>query len=179
MIKVFIMIVLCITIGVVISILIQEHQHNQDNKERYARYLNKHYSYYDSQGHKYYFKDKPGKDMARISFARFQTLYSVSPEKWTISNELSAALFGIPVYVSNNIAIPIFWSSPEDLEKYEQWIQNEYLAGNSKLHQEKQDQDLKQLLEFIQEDIAQDREEFQRWSCDIWILTTFLPVELT
>lgn len=99
------------------------------------------------------------KKVAQVSFERFLTLYEVSPEKWIIEDDPYGYDKYFPVYVqgSNDVEIPLFWETWEDLQKYNEWVQEKFTKGDAALYQQARDESMKLLTKFIKEDLERKR----------------------
>lgn len=106
--------------------------------------------------------------VVRMSFERFLSFYSISPEKWMIISDDYNAYHNFAFYIkpipnnySNKTVIPVYWETPEDLAKYYHWVEDQFEVGNAALHQNARDASLKELTTYIQQDIQEKREKFE------------------
>lgn len=114
------------------------------------------------------------KKIAQVSFERFLTLYEISPEKWIIEDDSYSYNQYFPVYVEGSyiidnhdssahinkledIGIPLFWETGEDLQKYKEWVKEKFSKGEAALYQQARDENLKQLTKCIREDLERKR----------------------
>ena len=109
-------------------------------------------------------------DMPRLTFERWLTFYNLNPENWiiqTITNVYASYYSDIPYYAKLNedkkwIVLPIFWSSPEEMGKYRNWLENVYQYGNARIHQQRQEENYKQLVELVENDIKERQDQVQQ-----------------
>ena len=109
-------------------------------------------------------------DMPRLTFERWLTFYNLNPENWFIqaTNDVYSSNYSdIPYYAKLNedkkwIVLPIFWSSPEEMGKYRDWLKNVYQRGNARIHQQNQEENYKQLVEIVENDIKERRDKVQQ-----------------
>ena len=109
-------------------------------------------------------------DMPRLTFERWLTFYNLNPENWfiQITNDVYSSNYrDIPYYAKLNenkkwIVLPIFWSSPEEMGKYCDWLENEYKCGNARIHQQKQEENYKKLVEIVENDIKERQAQVQQ-----------------
>lgn len=177
-----------IVLGIITSIIIWiSHQGDKlvDKKEQkkalensYKVYLSNEYGYriwhpIDSIANKLAFpKDKTQRivDMPRLTFERWLTFYNLNPENWfiqTTNDVYSSNYSDIPYYAKLNedkkwIVLPIFWSSPEEMGKYRDWLKNVYQRGNARIHQQKQEENYKKLVEIVEDDIKERQDKVQQ-----------------
>lgn len=117
-------------------------------------------------------KDKTQRivDMPRLTFERWLTFYNLNPENWFIqtTNDIYSSNYSdIPYYAKLNedkkwIVLPIFWSSPEEMGKYRDWLENVYQRGNACIHQRKQEENYKKLVEIVENDIKERQDKVQQ-----------------
>ena len=177
-----------IVLGIILSTVIWiSHQCDKlvDKKEQkkalensYKVYLSNEYGYrvwhpIDSIANKLAFpKDKTQRivDMPRLTFERWLTFYNLNPENWfiqTTNDVYSSFYMDIPYYAKLNedkkwIVLPIFWSSPEEMGKYRDWLENVYQRGNACIHQRKQEENYKKLVEIVENDIKERQNKVQQ-----------------
>lgn len=144
-------------------------QEDQKWKERWEKDISRRLVLNNPGTEEFILYDGPAMEAPRISFKRFLNLYSVSPEKWIITTNEYATIHNFPFYIhtikKDNIvkqtAIPLYWETPEDLEEYYNWVEEQFEKGDAALYQNARDKSLKQLTQYIQEDLQQKRKEFE------------------
>ncbi len=142
-------------------------QEDQKWKDRWERDITRHLVLNDSGAEEFILYDGPAMEVPRISFKRFLNLYSISPEKWIITTNEYAFTHNFPFYIhttkENNkqTAIPLYWESPNDLEEYYHWVEEQFEKGDAALYQNARDKSLKQLTQYIQEDLQEKRKQFE------------------
>lgn len=110
----------------------------------------------------------------RISFERFLNLYSVSPEKWIITTNEYHSNHNFPFYVNEvryinkrgkectkQVVIPLYWENAEELKKYYNWVEEQFEKGDAALYQNARDKTLKELTNYIQNDLQEKRKQFE------------------
>ena len=103
-------------------------------------------------------------DMPRLTFERWLTFYNLNPENWNIKKIETT---DIPYYAKLNkdkkwIVLPIFWSSPEEMGKYRDWVKNVYQYGDARIYQQKQEENYKRLVELVENDIKEKQDKVQQ-----------------
>ena len=119
--------------------------------------------------------DQPASKIPRITFERFLNLYAVNPEKWRIEISEWQRLHNFPIYVNKiktinkrgkevteEIAIPLYWTSPEELKKYYNWVENKFEKGEGALYENARNESLRQLTEYINEDLKEKRAQAEK-----------------
>lgn len=119
--------------------------------------------------------DQPASKIPRITFERFLNLYAVNPEKWRIETSEWQRLHNFPIYVNKikttnkrgkevieEVAIPLYWTSPEELKKYYNWVEEKFEKGEGALYENARNQSLKQLTEYINEDLKEKRAQTEK-----------------
>ena len=109
-------------------------------------------------------------DMPRLTFERWLTFYNLNPENWfiqTTNDVYSSNYSDIPYYAKLNedkkwIVLPIFWSSPEEMGKYRDWLENEYQCGEARIYQQRQEENYKKLVEMVENDIKERQDKVQQ-----------------
>ena len=109
-------------------------------------------------------------DMPRLTFERWFTFYNLNPENWfiqTTTDVYSSNYSDIPYYAKLNedkkwIVLPIFWSSPEEMGKFRDWLENEYQCGDARIYQQKQEENYKRLVEIVENDIKEKQDKVQQ-----------------
>ena len=147
----------------------QAKQEDQKWKDRWEKDISRRLVLNNPGTEEFILYDGPAMEAPRISFERFLNLYSVSPEKWIITTNEYATIHNFPFYIhtikKDNIvkqtAIPLYWETPEDLEEYYNWVEEQFEKGDAALYQNARDKSLKQLTQYIQEDLQQKRKEFE------------------
>ena len=97
------------------------------------------------------------KKIPQVSFERFLKLYEVSPEKWIITDDNYSNEIYFPIYVQDDVEIPLFWETGEDLQKYREWVKEKFAKGEAALYQQARDESMKLLTKFIKEDLEKKR----------------------
>lgn len=142
-------------------------QEDQKWKDRWEKDIARHLVLNDPGAEEFILYDGSAMEAPRISFKRFLNLYSVSPEKWIITTNEYAVNHNFPFYIhtikENNkqTAIPLYWESPDDLEEYYNWVEEQFEKGDAALYQNARDKSLKQLTQYIQEDLQEKRKQFE------------------
>lgn len=119
--------------------------------------------------------DQPASKIPRITFERFLNLYAVNPEKWRIETSEWQRLHNFPIYVNKikttnkrgkevteEVAIPLYWTSPEELKKYYNWVEEKFEKGEGALYENARNESLKQLTEYINEDLKEKRAQTEK-----------------
>ena len=109
-------------------------------------------------------------DMPRLTFERWLTFYNLNPENWfiqTTNNVYSSNYTDIPYYAKLNedkkwIVLPVFWSSPEEMGKYRDWLENEYQRGDARIYQQRQEESYKRLVDLVENDIKERQNKVQQ-----------------
>lgn len=98
------------------------------------------------------------KKIPQVSFERFLKLYEVSPKKWIITDDNYSNEIYFPIYVQDDVEIPLFWETGEDLQKYREWVKEKFSKGEAALYQQARDESMKLLTKFIKEDLERKRQ---------------------
>lgn len=119
--------------------------------------------------------EQPTSKIPRITFERFLNLYAVNPEKWVIETNEWQRLHNFPIYVNKikttnkrgkevieEVAIPLYWTSPEELKKYYNWVEKKFEKGEGALYENARNESLKQLTEYINEDLKEKRAQTEK-----------------
>lgn len=119
--------------------------------------------------------EQPASKIPRITFERFLNLYAVNPEKWLIETSEWQRLHNFPIYVNKikttnkrgkeiieEVAIPLYWTSPEELKKYYNWVEEKFEKGEGALYENARNESLKQLTEYINEDLKEKRAQTEK-----------------
>ena len=119
--------------------------------------------------------DQPASRVPRITFERFLNLYAVNPEKWRIETSEWQKLHNFPIYinkikttntrgkeVTEEVAIHLYRTSPEELKKYYNWVEEKFEKGEGALYENARNESLKQLTDFINEDLKEKRAQTER-----------------
>lgn len=101
-------------------------------------------------------------NLPQLSFDRWLTLFNASAENWIINVNQSDKSCVCPVYHHKKQVYATYWETPEDLYKFQQWVENEYEQGKSANFQQQRDKQLGKLTKALQEDIANKQEEARR-----------------
>ena len=127
-----------------------------------------------------YNKDKeiyntPASKIPRITFERFLNLYAVNPEKWVIETDEWAVNHNFPFYINEikttnkrgkevieEVAIPLYWVNPEELKKYYNWVEEKFEKGEGAFYENARNKSLKQLTEYINEDLKEKRAQTEK-----------------
>jgi len=143
------------------------------------------------------------KELPQMTFERWLTFYNTNPDNWDMEKfsthiELGKNSSGtsydylIPTYykttvhkdhdgrvreIKNVVGIPIFWSSPEEMVKFDDWFKNEYKSGNAAGYERKRDASMEQLSKYLQEDIEERRAQILRDYEKVVDLTQQVKVE--
>ena len=182
-----IIVVIVAAVGTIFGIqaitdLINKVQKTKAKKEEleksYKVYLSNEYGYriwhpIDSIASKLAFpKDRTQRivDMPRLTFERWLTFYNLNPENWFIqatTDVYSSNYSDIPYYAKLNedkkwIVLPIFWSSPEEMGKFRDWLENGYQCGDARIYQQKQEENYKKLVDIIEKDIKERQDQVQQ-----------------
>lgn len=97
------------------------------------------------------------KKIPQVSFERFLKLYEVSPKKWIITDDNYSNEIYFPIYVQDDVEIPLFWETGEDFQKYREWVKEKFSKGEAALYQQARDESMKLLTKFIKEDLERKR----------------------
>lgn len=95
----------------------------------------------------------------QLSFDRWLTLFNASAENWIINVNQSDEGCVCPIYYHKKQVYATYWETPEDLYKFQQWVENEYKQGKSTNFQQQRDKQLAKLTKALQEDITNKQEE--------------------
>lgn len=119
--------------------------------------------------------EQPVSKIPRVTFERFLNLYAVNPEKWVIETSEWQKLHNFPIYVNKikttnkrgkevieEVAIPLYWTSPEELKKYYEWVEKVFEKGEGALYENARNESLKQLTEYINEDLKEKRAQTEK-----------------
>ena len=119
--------------------------------------------------------EQPASKIPRITFERFLNLYAVNPEKWRIETSEWQRLHNFPIYVNKikttnkrgkevieEVAIPLYWTSPEELKKYYNWVKEQFEKGEGALYENARNESLRQLTEYINEDLKEKRAQTEK-----------------
>lgn len=129
------------------------------------------------------------KELPQMTFERWLTFYNTNPDNWDMKefathlefpNQNSSSTkydYLIPTYykttvhrghdgrvreIKNTVGIPIFWSSPEEMVKFDHWYAHEYKQGKAAGYERKRDEALEQLAKYLQEDVNERRAQILR-----------------
>ena len=168
-----------------ISVKIDEAKQKKQKEEDLKAEVDHTYNQILQANYRDSFSDSKGsiKELPQMTFERWLTFYNTNPDNWDMEKftthiELGRNSSGtsydylIPTYykttvhkghdgrvreVKNVVGIPIFWSSPEEMVKFDNWFRNEYKKGNAAGYERKRDEALEQLAQCLQEDINERR----------------------
>ena len=168
-----------------ISVKIDEIKQKKQEEEELKAEVNDTYNKILQANYRDSFSDSKGaiKELPQMTFERWLTFYNTNPDNWDmekftthieLGRNSSATCYDylIPTYykttvhkghdgrvreVKNVVGIPIFWSSPEEMVKFDNWFKNEYKSGNAAGYERKRDEALEQLAQYLQEDINERR----------------------
>ncbi len=121
------------------------------------------------------------KELPQLTFAKFLTFYNTNPENWDIemcyTNVTKDKRFNhfLPTYYKQQkhidkkgkisyiatVGIPIFWSDPEEMQKFEEWLKGDYAVGNVAGYQRERDAKTLKLAEMLQEDVKERQKKIQ------------------
>lgn len=103
------------------------------------------------------------RDIPQLSFEQWLIFYKSAPEHWKLNfNEWDNKYCVFPNYQKGKIDIDIFWETPQDLDKFFKWQENEYRAGNAAIFEQKRAERLSKLTKALQEDMKQKHEQAQK-----------------
>ena len=188
-----------------ISVKIDEaKQKKQEEKELEAE-VNNTYNKILQSNYRDNFSNSKGsiKELPQMTFERWLTFYNTNPDNWDMEKftthiELGRNSSGtsydylIPTYykttthkdqygrvreIKNVVGIPIFWSSAEEMVKFDNWFKNEYKSGNAAGYERKRDASMEQLSKYLQEDIEERRAQILRDYEKVVDLTQQVKVE--
>ena len=120
------------------------------------------------------------RNIPQLSFEQWLIFYKSAPEHWKLSfNEWDNKYCVFPNYQKGKIDIDIFWETPQDLDKFFKWQENEYRAGNAAIVEQKRAERLSKLTKALQEDMKQKHEQAQREIAELekQIATSMPPKE--
>ena len=98
----------------------------------------------------------------------------MSPEKWIITTDSYEDAYHFPIYINDiktikkgkenieEIAIPLYWENPEELKKYYTWIEEQYKKGEGVYFENERNQSLKQLVDYINDDLKIKRAQTEK-----------------
>ena len=165
------------------GLLISQIQKINETKEETSYWQNKYNSdvslskltIYSSSDSTKIIYDQSVAKIPRITFARFLNLYAVNPEKWVIETNEWKKSHNFPIYVNKikttnkrgkevieEVAIPLYWTNPEELKKYYTWVEEQFEKGEGALYENARNQSLKQLTEYINEDLKEKRAQTEK-----------------
>lgn len=169
-----------------ISVKIDETKQKKQEEEELKAEVNDTYNKILQANYRDNFSDSKGaiKELPQMTFERWLTFYNTNPDNWDMEKFITHIEFSkqnssatcydylIPTYykttvhkghdgrireIKNVVGIPIFWSSPEEMVKFDNWFKNEYKRGNAAGYERKRDEALEQLAKYLQEDIDERR----------------------
>lgn len=173
-----------------ISVKIDEAKQKKQEEEDLKVKVNNTYNQILQANYRDSFSDSKGsiKELPQMTFERWLTFYNTNPDNWDMEKftthiELGRNASGtsydylIPTYykttvhkghdgrareIKNVVGIPIFWSSPEEMVKFDNWFRNEYKKGNAAGYERKRDEAMEQLAKYLQEDVNERRAQILR-----------------
>ena len=169
-----------------ISVKIDEIKQKKQEEEELKAEVNDTYNKILQANYRDSFSDSKGaiKELPQMTFERWLTFYNTNPNNWDMKEFATHIEFPntnssstkydylIPTYykttvhkghdgkvreIKNTVGIPIFWSSPEEMVKFDNWFKNEYKRGNAAGYERKRDEALEQLAKYLQEDVNERR----------------------
>lgn len=109
-------------------------------------------------------------DMPQFTFERWLTFYNNKPEAWVIQKDESRKFANIPYYQKtvqhedkrgkmreSTVFLPVFWENAEEMQKYREWVEEQYQKGNAAVYAQARDKNMKIFVEQMQEDIQSRR----------------------
>jgi hypothetical protein len=188
-----------------VSVKIDEAKQKKQEEEELEAEVNNTYNKILQANYRDSFSDSKGsiKELPQMTFERWLTFYNTNPDNWDMEKftthiELGRNSSGtsydylIPTYykttthkdqygrvreIKNVVGIPIFWSSPEEMVKFDNWFKNEYKSGNAAGYERKRDTSMEQLSKYLQEDIEERRAQILRDYEKVVDLTQQVKVE--
>lgn len=174
-----------------ISVKIDETKQKKQEEEELKAEVNDTYNKILQSNYRDSFSNSKGsiKELPQMTFERWLTFYNTNPDNWDMekfsthiefSKQNSSSTYYdylIPTYykttthkdqygrvreIKNVVGIPIFWSSPEEMVKFDNWFKNEYKCGNAAGYERKRDASMEQLSKYLQEDIEARRAQILR-----------------
>lgn len=173
-----------------VSVKIDEAKQRKQEEKELEEEVNNTYNKILQANYRDSFSNSKGsiKELPQMTFDRWLTFYNTNPDNWDMEKftthiELGRNSSGtsydylIPTYykttvhkghdgrvreVQNVVGIPIFWSSPEEMVKFDNWFKNEYKSGNAAGYERKRDASMEQLSKYLQEDIEERRAQILR-----------------
>ena len=174
----------------VISVKIDEAKQKKQEEEDLKAEVNNTYNQILQANYRDNFSDSKGsiKELPQMTFERWLTFYNTNPDNWDMEkftthiefskrNSSTCYDYLIPTYykttvhkghdgrvreIKNVVGIPIFWSSPEEMVKFDNWFKNEYKKGNAAGYERKRDEAMEQLAKYLQEDVNERRAQILR-----------------
>jgi hypothetical protein len=174
-----------------ISVKIDDAKQKKQEEERLQIEVNNTYNQILQANYRDSFSDSKGsiKELPQMTFERWLTFYNTNPNNWDMEKFTTHIEFSkrnssstcydylIPTYykttvhkghdgrvreIKNVVGIPIFWSSPEEMVKFDHWFKNEYKKGNAAGYERKRDEAMEQLAKYLQEDVNERRAQILR-----------------
>ena len=169
-----------------ISVKIDEAKQKKQEEEELKAEVNNTYNKILQANYRDHISGNKGsiKELPQMTFERWLTFYNTNPNNWDMKEFATHIEFPntnssstkydylIPTYykttvhkghdgkvreIKNTVGIPIFWSSPEEMVKFDNWFKNEYRRGNAAGYERKRDEALEQLAKYLQEDVNERR----------------------
>ncbi len=189
--SIFIGIPMLILGGAYISVKVEETQQEKEKEEKAKIETNEIYNKILQANYRDKITDTKGsiKELPQMTFDRWLIFYNTNPNNWDMEkfathlefpNQNSSSTkydYLIPTYykttvhkghdgkvreIKNTVGIPIFWSSPEEMVKFDYWFRNEYKQGKAAGYERKRDEALEQLAKYLQEDVNERRAQILR-----------------
>ena len=189
-----------------ISVKIDEAKQKKQEEKKLEAEVNNTYNKILQANYRDSFSDSKGciKELPQMTFERWLTFYNTNPDNWDMekftthiefSKQNSSSTYYdylIPTYykttthkdqygrvreIKNVVGIPIFWSSAEEMVKFDNWFKNEYKSGNAAGYERKRDASMEQLSKYLQEDIEERRAQILRDYEKVVDLTQQVKVE--
>ena len=173
--------------GAWVSATIDEINQKKENDKEVERKVNDTYNKILQANYRDSFSDSKGsvKELPQLTFDRWLTFYNTNPSNWDMEKFATHLDLGsrstttsydylIPTYykttvhdgqgckIENTVGIPIFWSSPEEMVKFDHWFKNEYKQGKAAGYELKRDEAMEQLAKYLQEDVDERRAQIMR-----------------
>lgn len=189
-----------------ISVKIDETKQKKQEEEELKAEVNDTYNKILQSNYRDSFSNSKGsiKELPQMTFERWLTFYNTNPDNWDMEKFTTHIEFSkqnssttyydhlIPTYykttthkdqygrvreVKNVVGIPIFWSSAEEMAKFDDWFRNEYKRGNAAGYERKRDASMEQLSKYLQEDIEERRAQILKDYEKVVDLTQQVKVE--
>lgn len=189
-----------------VSVKIDEAKQKKQEEKKLEAEVNNTYNKILQANYRDSFSNSKGsiKELPQMTFERWLTFYNTNPDNWDMEKFTTHIEFSkqnssntyydylIPTYykttvhkdhdgrvreIKNVVGIPIFWSSAEEMVKFDNWFKNEYKSGNAAGYERKRDASMEQLSKYLQEDIEERRAQILRDYEKVVDLTQQVKVE--